>query len=78
VPQAYGWNPNIFEQPGYGYSAPTNAYPGQISQDAAGVPVPHGSTTPGPSGLGPQQQQQQSQGYSDLNVPSPYGQVSEC
>jgi signal transducing adaptor molecule len=74
VSQVYGWKPAVFEQPSYGaYPGPANAYPGQ-DPTSVPVPVPFGRTTPGPSGLG--KQQQQPQGYSDPNVSSPYGPIS--
>ena len=71
--QVYGWKPAIFEQPSYGaFPGSANAYPGQ-DPTSVPVPVPFGRTTPGPSGLG---KQQQPQGYSDPTVSSPYGPIS--
>ncbi|KAI0718076.1 hypothetical protein C8T65DRAFT_827856 [Cerioporus squamosus] len=77
-PQAYGWNPNVYEQPGYNaYPAAPAAYPPPAE---AAYPPPHGPPPTQPSygdlnaypGARPQSVYSQAppQGYPG---PSPYG-----
>ncbi|TFK39621.1 hypothetical protein BDQ12DRAFT_682099 [Crucibulum laeve] len=65
--QAFGWNPNVYEQPGYNaYPAAASAYP--LKQPE---PIPTGAGYAGPSG--PQGYSQQQQQQPPANGPAPQG-----